>query len=193
MCAVGRVSLVLRVAADGLSSIRAMPRTSTLAALVWVCLAVSGLAQSTSDKWVTLRTDQIPEHALWREAFNSLDEAQKKNWGKPLVPDADGQYQPLRLTDKDMKALSNEAAKQPKRDADCLERQQRAMARITEGGKKKPDYMTPEILTIQIDCRQEVLDAAQRVEDALSEEGRATVKSWIDYLRQHMTVEVRER
>lgn len=170
-----------------------MRRTWTLVVTLWVCLSAPGLGQQVQHaNWITLRPDQIPVHALWQNAFGTLTDAKQRGLGKPLLMGADGHYTPLALNDKEMAILMKEASLQPKRDEVCLARQQHVMNRLTEGGKKPADYGNAEILTIQIECRQETLDAAARVEAALSEDGRAALEAWFAQMRQNATIQIYE-
>jgi hypothetical protein len=170
-----------------------MRRRSTLVAALWVCLSASGLGHQTHpNKVITLSPHQIPLHALWRNAFGILADAKQKGLGKPLLLGADGNYTPLALNDKEMATLVKEASLQATRDEVCLTRQQHVMHRLTAGGNKPADYGNVEILTIQIECRQETLDAGARVEQALSEDGRAALDAWFVEMRQNMKVEIHE-
>ena len=163
-------------------------------AALWVCLSATGLGQGAQpDKWITVQPDQIPMHAIWSNAFGILTSAKQKGLGKPLLIDADGSYTPLALNDKEMVILSEEAALQGTRDETCLARQQQAMNRLTEGGKKPADYYGhPDIRMIQIQCRQETLDAGARVEQALNQDGRAALDAWFAQMRQNAQVRIHE-
>jgi hypothetical protein len=170
-----------------------MRHRSTLVATLWVCLSAYGLGHQTHpNKIITLTPDQIPLHAIWRNAFGLLTDAKQKGLGKPLLLGADGNYTPLALNDKEMVILVNEASLQAKRDEACLTRQQHVMHRLTEGGNKPANYGNSEILIVQIECRQETLDAGARVAQALSEDGRAALDAWFVEMRQNMKVEIHE-
>lgn len=163
---------------------------SALCALAWT-QAVSPPSTSSTSPQVPEGTikiegsehpEQIPDHWVWRAAFLRLATLQQA--GQEADLDS-----VLPLSPSDAKAVYKEAALQSRRDADCLRaiqskqdelRAQQASAAVIQ---QALDELT-------IECRVKDLDAADRVLDALSEEGRVAMQSWLESGRRTTTAYV---
>jgi hypothetical protein len=128
--------------------------------------------------------ERIPDHIVWRNNFLRLSEIKK------LGAEADLAYD-LPLSKPDADVFYKEAVLQPQRDADCHKRM--VTKREELGQQNASTQAASQALTeITIDCRTKDLDAADRVMDALTEEGRTILSVWIEKRRRTVVAFVAE-
>jgi hypothetical protein len=129
--------------------------------------------------------ERIPDHWLWRSAFLKLAEIAKAGVQGDLS-------RALSLSAADAEGLYREAGLQARRDDDCAAAMQARKDELQEQ-RVPPEEAARAIDDVTIGCRVRDLDAADRVVDGLSEEGRIALQEWLDQQRRGMTVFVPER
>jgi hypothetical protein len=127
----------------------------------------------------------IPDHAIWRMVFLRLTEIRRRGEEADLAV-------LLPLGKDDLAALYVEAMKQPTRDADCLSRHKVRQQALTEA-RASPTTVAQALDEVAIECRTQDLDAADRVVDAVSEEGRRILSQYIESRRHSMSMLVPDR
>lgn len=128
--------------------------------------------------------ERIPDHWLWRATFLRVQTLKQQGDAHPLAD--------LTLSATDANALFREAALQPGRDEECRERLRTSDAELRER-KETAAAIRRAYHDITIDCRTKDLDAADRVLDTLSPEGRALVEAWLDRRRRSIVAFVPEQ
>jgi len=116
--------------------------------------------------------EKIPDHTVWKSNFVRLSEIKKAGGEKDLAWD-------LPLSQADADALYKEAALQPQRDQECQAHVTARLTELRESGAA-PDALARALTEVEIECRSKDLDAADRVMDGLSPEGRTTLAAWIE-------------
>jgi hypothetical protein len=163
-------------------------RSLWLLALLCVPFSSPSIRQQASPKTIRIDgsewPDLIPDHCVWRNNFLRLSEIKKQGG------EADVAYD-LPLSKADADALYKEAALQPQRDAEC---DKRMIGRREELRQQNatPETTARALDAITIDCRTKDLDAADRVMDALTDEGRTTLAAWIEKRRRAIVAFVAE-
>lgn len=161
---------------------------SALCALAWT-QAVSPPSTNSTSPQVPEGTikiegsehpEQIPDHWVWRSGLLKLAEINKGGPESYLE-------QQLPLSPMDARALFKEADLQPRRDAQCAAAIQSRQRELREQNAS-PAALARGMNEVTLDCRTKDLDAADRVLDALSEDGRQAVLSWVERLRRSTTV-----
>lgn len=128
--------------------------------------------------------ERIPDHWVWRAAFRFLTEIQRTNQQADISLG-------LPLSAADAAVLYREAAAQASRDATCQARVD-TKKQAMEAEHAKPDAIGDAIRSLLVECNAAVLDAADRVVDALSEEGRVACHVWLERRRRSTTLLVPE-
>lgn len=166
---------------------------SALCALAWT-QAVSPPSTSSTSPQVPEGTikiegsehpEQIPDHWVWRAAFLKL--ATFKQEGQEASLES-----VLPLSEADAKVIYKEASLQLRRDDECLRAIQAKQTELSES-RASPDASQRALDELTIECRVKDLDAADRVLDALSEEGRTSLQAWLERKRRGMTAFVPSR
>jgi hypothetical protein len=127
----------------------------------------------------------IPDHAIWRMVFLRLTEIRRRGEEADLAV-------LLPLNKGDLAALYVEAMKQLTRDEDCRGRYKARQEALTQA-KASPTAITQALDDLTIQCRSEDLDAADRVMDAVSDEGRRILSEYIESRRHSMSMLVPDR
>jgi hypothetical protein len=116
----------------------------------------------------------IPDHLIWRTTFVRLAEIRRRGEEADLAD-------LLPLSKADLATLYTEVMKQRGRDEDC-EARYRAKEAVLKTERTPASAAEAALDEILIDCRTQVLDAADRVLDAVSDEGRQIL---LDYHESH--------
>jgi hypothetical protein len=163
-------------------------RLALLLGLLCVALSQSPAAQQAPPKTTEIEgsahPELIPDHAVWRSAFLRLSETRRMRGEAELAYD-------LPLAKADAGVLYAEAVLEPQRDAACASRY-RARQEALRQESAPPKAAARALDDITIDCRAKDLDAADRVLDAMSEEGRQILTAWLEKSRRSMTMLVPE-
>jgi len=163
-------------------------RLALLLGLTSVALSQPPVAQQPPPKTTEIAGSEhpelIPDHALWRSTFHRLAETRRIRGEAELAYD-------LPLAKADAEVLYAEAVLEPQRDAAC-ESRYRAKQEALRQEKAAPREAARALDDITIDCRAKDLDAADRVLDAVSEEGRQILAAWLEKHRKSMTIFVPE-
>lgn len=129
--------------------------------------------------------ERIPDHWLWRSVFLKLSEISRSGQRGDLA-------HALPLSAADAQVLYMEAGQQGRRDDDCDRALQLRRDELKEQ-RLSPEVEARALDDVTIGCRTRDLDAAERVLDAISEEGRVVLQAWLDEQRRGMTILVPER
>lgn len=165
-----------------------------MGAIRFTC-ALMATASAQLPGTVTLEPSEIPEHALWRDAFHTLSamkQDSEKKGSKEFVPISqlpDGQVFRLELRDADFKAVVEEASAQRQRDRDCYDRLVKIQT-AWEAAKKPQDDLNRVIADERIACRSEVLDARDRLLAKLTPEAAVALQTWVESKRYTLTIQV---
>ena len=127
----------------------------------------------------------IPDHAIWRMVFLRLTEIRRRGEEADLAV-------LIPLEKQDLAALYVEAMKQLTRDEDCRSRYKARQEALTLA-KTPPAAIAQALDDLTIECRSHDLDAADRVMDALSDEGRRILADYIESRRHSMSMLVPDR
>lgn len=110
----------------------------------------------------------LPEYLVWTQGLSGLSIIKRDNITPAL--------EELRLSSRDADLAFAEARRQDDRDRQCADRTRRVMEAMRNAEPAKIEVaLRPAILA----CRWEVLDARDRLLDAMSPEGRATLTAWV--------------
>lgn len=127
--------------------------------------------------------DAIPMHSAWDAAFRSLQS--DKRSGHPRI----------RLSPADEALVYAEADAQTSRDERCLERQRAKLDEIEkvhgEHPQMRPDQLAltnAALKELRIGCRQEVLEAGERLLARMTPQGRATLHRFVLERRRTMSM-----
>jgi hypothetical protein len=123
----------------------------------------------------------IPEYLMWRNAFDVLNQASRHN--KKFVLHA------LDLPETDKRIVVIEARAQGEREVACQERQTRRVEAL-KAADTSMEGINKELQQIALACRQEVLDAKDRVMRLLSPESQLILQTWAEERRSGLTVYV---
>lgn len=123
----------------------------------------------------------IPEYLMWRNAFDVLNQASRHN--KNFVLNA------LKLPEADKRIVVTEARAQGEREIACQERQTRRMEALKAADTPMAG-VNKEVQQIALACRQEVLDAKDRVMRLLPPESQWILQAWAEERRSGLTVYV---
>jgi hypothetical protein len=128
-----------------------------------------------SDKYVVvngmLDPAAIPEYAAWRHALNMFSLREQRTSSE--LRDE------LELPAVEYALLATEAGQEKVRRDACHQRQ----ARVTEEGKQagwRPSRLQEAIDSVVLECRQAILDAAERLMAKLSDDGKHKVSEFIE-------------
>lgn len=116
--------------------------------------------------------EALPDWLVWQNAFSTLALAELQ----PAIRDI------LALDVAEGELIEREARLQRERDFACIERLERIQHRL-EGTGAVLDATHPEVRGNILRCRQETLDAADRVLAGLSDNGRSSVEMWLRRVR----------
>jgi hypothetical protein len=116
----------------------------------------------------------IPDHLIWRTTFVRLAEIRRRGEEADLTD-------LLPLSKADLATVYTEVMKQRGRDEGC-EARYRAREAVLKSERASASAADAALDEILIECRTEVLDAADRVLDAVSDEGRQVL---LDYHESH--------
>lgn len=144
---------------------------------------VSAQDRKPSDNYVVINgmatPAAFPEYAAWRHAFTMFSLSEDK-MGKELKAG-------LELPAAEYALLAAEAHREKARRDACHQRQ----ARVTDEGKQagwRASRFQEAIDSIVLECRQEILDAADRLMAKLSDDGKCKVTAFVE--RSKTTLEV---
>jgi hypothetical protein len=110
----------------------------------------------------------LPEYLIWTQGFSRL--AAIKRDDMTIALDT------LQLAPRDADLAFAEAAKQDERDRRCSDQTRRIMEATRTA---KPEKIEAAVRPAILECRWEVLAAKDRLLDAMSPEGRATLVNWM--------------
>jgi hypothetical protein len=127
----------------------------------------------------------IPDHAIWRMVFLRLTEIRRRGEEADLAD-------LLPLDKPDLAALYVEAMKQLTRDEACAARYKAKQQALAQAGRSLSS-MWQALDELTIECRTQDLDAADRVMDAISDEGRRILSQYIEARRHSMSMLVPDR
>ena len=122
----------------------------------------------------------VPEYLMWRNAFDVLAQASQNS--REIVLKA------LKLPEVDKSIVAAEARAQAQREAACQDRQKRRVKALQAADAES--RITKEVQHIALGCRQEVLDAKDRVMRALSPESQLILQGWAEERRNGLKVYV---
>jgi hypothetical protein len=124
--------------------------------------------------------ERIPDHWLWRTVFLKLSEISRSGARGDLA-------HVLPLSAADAQVLYMEAGQQARRDDDCERAIVMRKDELKEQGVSK-EVEARAIDDVTIACRVKDLDAAERVLDGISDDGRLLLQAWLDEQRRGITV-----
>ncbi len=127
----------------------------------------------------------IPDHAIWRMVFLRLTEIRRRGEEADLTV-----LIPLGKTD--LAILYAEAMKQLTRDEDCRNRYKARQQELTQANTSS-SAIAQALDDLTIECRSQDLDAADRVMDAVSDEGRRILTQYVESRRHSMSMLVPDR
>ena len=110
----------------------------------------------------------LPEYLIWTHGFSRLAAIKRQNITVALDT--------LELAPRDADLAFAEAAKQDERDRRCSDQTRRIMEATRNA---KPEKIEAAVRPAILECRWEVLGAKDRLLDAMSPEGRATLVNWM--------------
>ncbi len=126
----------------------------------------------------------IPDHEIWRTSLLHLASA------RPSVLERLKRILSLSKLEEDL--VLKEAQAQQSRDATCRERLDNHWKEMTDRGEKPVDeggfIRDPGSWAITLDCRQQTLDAADRLMARLSPEGQAALANLLEFEKGNRTI-----
>lgn len=143
--------------------------------------APSGMTEIEGSKTPEL----IPDHAIWRMVFLRLTEIRRRGEEADLAV-------LIPLGKADLATLYVEAMKQPTREEECRARYKARQQELAQANTS-PAAAAQALDDLTIDCRAQDLDAADRVLDAVSDEGRRILTEYIESRRHSMSMLVPDR
>ncbi len=133
----------------------------------------SPLAQNRGDM-VTIdgskNPELLPEWLVWQMSFRTLALIEHE--------DAPAFKQDLILSDADKRLLYREASQQRERDRQCFASLDQRHKELAAAGVE-PDAMQKDLQGREVQCRWQVLEARDRVLEALGPEARASLLNWV--------------
>lgn len=181
-CLIVPLLLVTSVAAANAAARGAQPPAGQAAPhLAPGAQAPAGMTEIEGSKTPEL----IPDHAIWRMVFLRLTEIRRRGEEADLAA-------VIPLDKADLAALYVEAMKQPARDEDCRKRYTARQQALIEASTP-PSAIAQALDELTIECRSHDLDAADRVMDGLSGEGRRILSQYIESRRHSMSLLVPDR
>ena len=127
----------------------------------------------------------IPDHLIWHMTFNRLAEIRRRGEEADLAD-------LLPLSKEDLAALYVEAMNQRGRDESC-EKRYRTMEAELARAKASTETADTALDDVLIGCRSLVLEAADRVLDQMSEDGRRLLENYHERRRRSASALVSNR